>query len=206
MIQFFETIRLENGQYSHLEFHLERAAKTQIHHYDKADFDVPLLFNAIPDSAEGIFRVRVDYGRKIENIAVYPYEVKDHHTLDLVEIEVFDYSFKYSDRTFFEQELKRRTGISDLIFVKEGYLTDTTYCNILLFDGERWFTPHAPLLRGTKRSYLLQTKQIFEKAITASEITTYKKIAFINAMRDFEKVYRFTRENDTLHLTMDTNE
>jgi 4-amino-4-deoxychorismate lyase len=206
MSQFFETIRLENGQFSHLEFHLERVARTQIHHFDEADFDVSLLFNVIPNASEGICRVRVDYGQKIENIAVYPYEVKDHHTLDLVEIEDFDYSFKYTDRSFFEQELKRRAGVSDLIFVKEGYLTDTTYCNILLFDGERWLTPHTPLLRGTKRSYLLQTKQIFEKAIPASDITSYRKIAFINAMRDFEKVYLFSKEADRLYLTRDTIE
>ena len=55
-----------------------------------------------------------------------------------------------------------RAGVN---FVKNGRLTDTSYSNIALFDGNRWVTPAHPLLKGTMRQSLIDKGLLKEKGI-----------------------------------------
>jgi 4-amino-4-deoxychorismate lyase len=75
---------------------------------------------------------------------------------------------------------------SDALFVKNGFITDTSFSNIALFDGKKWYTPVTPLLKGTKREYYIENKIIFERKIKVANLDKYWKVRMINAMLDME--------------------
>jgi 4-amino-4-deoxychorismate lyase len=58
----------------------------------------------------------------------------------------------------------------------------------LFFDGTNWYTPTAPLLKGTKRQYLLDEGIISEWEIREEDIPGYQKVGLINALIDFEEM------------------
>jgi 4-amino-4-deoxychorismate lyase len=97
-----------------------------------------------------------------------------------------DYQFKYTDRARLE-ELKRRTKADEILIVKNGYITDTSFSNIIFFDWEnKWVTPATPLLKGTKRKELLEKGMIHEKEIRPYDLKDFTKARLINAMLDIE--------------------
>ncbi|WP_309546477.1 aminotransferase class IV [Hoylesella marshii] len=72
----------------------------------------------------------------------------------------------------------------DVLIVRNGLLTDTSYTNIALYDGYQWFTPATPLLEGTMRASLLDSGMLIEKDILLSDLPHYQYIALFNAMID----------------------
>ena len=58
-----------------------------------------------------------------------------------------------------------RQDKDDILIVKNGLLTDTSIANIALYDGNDWYTPLHPLLKGTKRAELLDKGVLKEKEI-----------------------------------------
>lgn len=197
---FFETLKLLNGELCHMDFHLERVQKTQAAFFDDAGFDVNRLYDTLADYPEGLFKVRVDYDSAITGIRVDLYEIQPHRKLGLVEAGDFDYSFKFSDRDFFRESLERYPDCDDILFLKDGCITDTTYCNVALFDGEEWITPTTFLLPGTKRAALIHSGALRETRVTVNDLGNFEAIAFINAMRDFEKKYSFVTDQNELIL------
>lgn len=198
--QFFETLKLLNGQLCNMEFHLERVQKTQAAFFSDAEFDVNAVYDALTDYPEGLFKVRVDYASAITGIRVDLYEIQPHRKLGLIETGNFDYSFKFADRDFFRESLNCYPDCDDILFLKDGCITDTTYCNIALFDGEEWITPATFLLPGTKRAALIHSGALREAAVTLRDLPGFEAIAFINAMRDFEKKYTFVTDQNELIL------
>ena len=66
--------------------------------------------------------------------------------------------------------------------IKNGLVTDTSFSNVLLYNGIDYFTPKTPLLVGTKRSLLLSQGLIKEKDIDVAQLSDYQHIILINAM------------------------
>jgi 4-amino-4-deoxychorismate lyase len=75
----------------------------------------------------------------------------------------------------------------DILIIKNGNVTDTSFSNIVFFDGTKWLTPAQPLLRGTKREKLIRENIIFEETITKNEIQRFQNAVLINAMIDIEE-------------------
>lgn len=199
---FFETIKLLHGQLSNLSYHQERMDRTRNFHYNKCGkLTLSEILPLVSEYTEGLFKVRVDYGLNISKVSIEPYKIKAHQRLQILEIGNFDYSFKFSDRSFFSSHLDLNPIFDDILFTRNGFLTDTTYCNVILFDSNQWVTPNTFLLPGTKREQLLADRKIIERNITVQDLSTYKQICFINAMRDFEKTYSFVINQDEIQLT-----
>ena len=77
-------------------------------------------------------------------------------------------------------------GDSDeIIIVKHGLLTDTSFTNLAIYDGDRWITPKRPLLLGTKRAALLDKGIIQEADITLNDLQNAVKVSLFNAMIEF---------------------
>jgi 4-amino-4-deoxychorismate lyase len=74
----------------------------------------------------------------------------------------------------------------DVLIVKNGWITDTSFANILFFDGKRWLTPEKPLLKGTQRENLLRQGLIFQANISPASLPDFSKARLINAMIRFE--------------------
>lgn len=205
MSRFFETIKILNGEPQQLTFHQRRFEETRRINYGvlpktelKDIIEIPEHFRS------GLVRCRVDYAEKLESVHFYPYQMSAHTKIKIVEAGDFDYSFKFSDRTYFGEQLSAASGCDDIIFTRDGFLTDASYSNLVLGNNEKWFTPDTYLLNGTKRQRLLSEKKISEKKIHINDLINFEKIAFINAMRDFEKVYSFIQTDDYLILNPST--
>lgn len=198
--EFFETFRLLNGQLCNVELHLERVRKTQAAFFGRAGFEVNELYDTLTDYPEGLFKVRVDYDSAITGIRVDLYEIQPHRKLRIVDAGDFNYAFKFSDRDFFRKSLDRYPDCDDILFLKDGHITDTTYCNVALFNGKEWVTPATFLLPGTKRAALIRSGVLREATVTVHDLSGFEAISFINAMRDFEKKYTFVIDQTELIL------
>jgi 4-amino-4-deoxychorismate lyase len=93
-----------------------------------------------------------------------PYRPAVVRTLKVVHADDIDYSLKYLDRTCLTGLIDRGVA-DDVLIVKNGFVTDTSYSNIVFTDGLRWIMPDTPLLRGTMREKLLIEGTIREKKI-----------------------------------------
>ena len=99
---------------------------------------------------------------------------------------MLDYSFKYADRTEWNALLEQKTGCDDILIVKNGYITDTSFSNVVFENETGLFTPSTYLLAGTKRQSLLQKGIIKEAEISIENIGLYSKLYLINTMIDIE--------------------
>ena len=106
----------------------------------------------------------------------------------LVTSDKIDYSYKRTNREGLNELFGRRGNADDILIVKDGYLTDTSIANIALYDGNSWYTPAHPLLRGTKRAELLDNQLIVEKDISWLQLDDYTHIMLFNAMIDWERI------------------
>lgn len=108
-------------------------------------------------------KCRVIYGREIEEITYTSYQIRPVHSLQIVYSDDIDYTYKSTDRSVINELFARRQEQDDILIVKNGLLTDTSIGNIALFDGNEWYTPKQPLLKGTRRASLLAMNLIKEK-------------------------------------------
>jgi 4-amino-4-deoxychorismate lyase len=105
----------------------------------------------------------------------------------MVKGDHLEYSMKYTKRDALNELLLKRGGCDDILVVKNGRITDSSYTNIVLFNGVEWFTPLNPLLPGTTRNRLVSEGVIEEADIHVEDLSDYISFKLINAMLDFEQ-------------------
>ncbi len=151
--------------------------------YYQGDFQ-----NTVTNVAQSapIYKCRILYDVKIHRIEWIPYRFKKIHSLQLVHADKLDYSHKFADRTELQSLLQKKGKAEDILIVKNGLITDTSYANVAFFDGLQWLTPLKPLLAGTKRAALLQQKKIQEADIRPQDLKQFGKLRLFNAMMDWE--------------------
>ena len=182
--QFIETIKLSDGCVFYLEYHQERVCNTFLRFFPNQK--VLLLSDIIEKvtlPTQGKHKIRIVYGSERPSVEVLPYQIKPITTIKCVEADFLDYSYKFLDRTFLNT-LKESAGTDEVIFVKNGKVTDSSYANIIFFDGRQWVTPSTFLLNGTCRQRLLKEGKIKEAPIHYTDIHHCEQIGFINAMLD----------------------
>ena len=183
MCRFIETIKDVDGKIMNLERHVQRVMETAKHfQYNELHIDRERL-ESIAKASVGISKLRFIYDRTgIHDITCTPYMMRRISQLLLADGNAIDYSFKYEDRTMLDS-MKRNSGKeTEILIVKDGFVTDTTYTNVAFNDGKQWLTPRKPLLAGTKRALLIEKGLITEHEIKPSDINTYHSIALFNAM------------------------
>ncbi len=184
MCLFIETIRIEEGVICNLAYHNRRMNETrtalfgQLPPLDLSDY-------ITPPQNKGRIKCRVVFREKIEEITYAPYTVRGIKSLQLVHSDTIDYHLKSTNRDMLNTLFSQRCDQDDVLIVKKGLLTDTSFTNIALFDGEKWYTPSTPLLEGTQRAYLLEQGMVDLRQIEASYLHLYHKIALFNAMIPF---------------------
>ena len=185
-IRLFETIRIVNGEPSNLELHENRLNQSRrklfgiIGQISLADhIRVP------DDCLTGVFRCRVIYEESIISVEFIPYRPAAVRTLKVVHADEIDYSLKYLDRTSLTCLIDHDVA-DDVLIVKNGCITDTSYSNIVFTEGRKWVTPDTPLLRGTMREKLLREGAIKEERITPDDLGRFTHFRLINAMLGFD--------------------
>ena len=184
-----ETIKCEDGEAHHLEYHQKRLDKSRRELFGLTDtLDLSSLIKA-PD--EKLYRCRVRYSHTIESIEYIPYSPREIRRLKVVPAD-FTYAYKFADRNRLDSLLEENPEADDIIIEKEGLITDTTIANIALFDGRDWVTPRKPLLEGTMRAYLLEQGFLRPKDIPSTSLGKYEKVALMNAMLGFKLLSHIT--------------
>jgi len=195
MMRFIETIKIENGIAHNLDLHLERASKTCFHHFGvRTVLPFDTIINEIRSSHnEGIYKLRIIYAGKIEHYTIEKYQPKIVKTLKIVDGGNIDYSFKYEDRLPLNKLLDLRGDCDDIIIIKDGFVTDTSFSNLVFSVEEQLFTPSSFLLNGIKRQRLLRDGKIKEKEIKMEDLNKYSNIFLINSMADFIQINRIVK-------------
>ncbi|HZY81265.1 MAG TPA: aminotransferase class IV [Cyclobacteriaceae bacterium] len=176
MSRLIETIRFSGGKPLNIDYHLKRINAS------RPTWDRIAMLESIqvPDSIT--HKVRVVYDRTTYSVNIEPYTIRPVRTLKLVTDNNIVYDHKYEDRKALNVLFSRRTDCDDILIVKNGVITDTSYSNIIFRKDDTWFTPTTFLLNGTMRQYLLDKRMISEAPITPANITRYSHFKLINAM------------------------
>ncbi len=193
----FETICVQNRQFSNLlSYHEVRLNRTR---RELWGVDIPLNLGKmlkIPDFVnEEKHKCRVTYGPEILTIEWERYLPRPIKTLRLVQDDAIEYGYKYKNRDHLNQLHARRSDCDDVLIVKNGLLTDTSYANVAFFDGLNWYTPEVPLLPGTQRAFLLNEGVLIPREIKVDDLSQYSAVKLFNAMLDWEKGMELEVEN-----------
>ena len=183
---FSDVIRVEDGQLQHLDYHQQRVNRTAGHFYGTS-IDLGSLQDAIPeDMRTGTVKCRIVYADKLQEVTFAPYQAKRILTCTIVHDDVIAYDYKSVDRSRLAA-LHAEAGTDDIIIVKNGMVTDSSFCNLVFEDADgQLFTPTNPLLRGCMRQWLLDEGRIREIPISEDMLRNYVSVRFINAMRGLE--------------------
>ena len=191
MCRLLETIRYENGRFYNLKYHRQRmdyARKILFHLTEEIDLDKTLLKAAkeqLPNENSGLFKCRVVYDSRIREIRFSPYVLPQIRSLRLVKSDDINYLFKYEDRSSLNRLFALRGAADDILIIKNDLVTDTSFCNVLFFNGKQWLTPEQPLLRGTRRAALLEQEQVETAVIRTDDLHHFTKVRLVNAMIRF---------------------
>jgi len=131
-------------------------------------------------------KCRVTYSNLIENIEYEPYINKKIESLKLIQADAIAYSFKFKNRDSLIDLLKQRGEMDEILMVRSGFITDTSFTNIVFLQNGYWYTPAMPMLAGTRREDYLKNCKIFPRNIRPSELKYYEEARLINAMRSLE--------------------
>ena len=191
MYPLFESIRVEGGRAHLLQYHQNRLNRSYLELFKTAcPWALESILPELP--SEGLFKLRFKYNKDSFSFETLQYTPSKIESLKLIEINSYSYDFKFTDRSGIDQAFNLRVNCDDILMTKNGFLTDTSYCNILLFDGKDWFTPEHPLFKGVQRQFLIDQQIIKTKQIHKEELSKFKSFQLINALNPFDKNRKFS--------------
>ena len=141
--------------------------------------EVPVAFQ------KGKVKLRIMYNQNDFDHSFSNYIYQPINSLKCVDGSLVEYATKKTNRKDLEDCFAQRGNCDDVLIIKNGEITDTSYGNICFWDGSDWFTPKRPLLLGTARIHLIAEGQIKETPLRVEEIKKFKGFKIINAMREF---------------------
>jgi len=189
MCQFIESIKLLDGQFYRLPFHQVRVDGVFEHFFpSKKAFDLVKILTAENFPQIGLFKCRIVFNQSIQLIEFVPYTSRKIRSLQLIETQIEPTNFKSVKREDINMAFAQKGICDDVLMLNNGFLSDASYYNIALWNGEKWCTPRIPVIYGTQRSSLLNLGKIVEKEIRKEDISFYKTIRLFNAMVEFGEI------------------
>jgi 4-amino-4-deoxychorismate lyase len=187
MSLLIETIKLCDGKFCNLFYHEQRMLRS-LHTLFGAEEHLNLekFVNAIDYPKSGLYKCRIVYDDVSKEVEFHPYEAKPVNSLMIVEHDRISYEFKYCDRKTIDRLYNMRKDCDDILIVKRGHVTDSSYANIVFRKGTHWYTPWSALLKGTQRQKLIEDNIIEQEEIKIEDIRSFDTFKLINAMLEFE--------------------
>lgn len=187
--QFVETIKIKGGEAQAIAYHQERLERTLRHFFPSLcnATSMPSLEKLVAPTADmDFYKARVVYGEQgVKDITYVAYAMREISSLQVVENDAITYDYKSTDRSSLNALVAQKGDCDEIIIVKHGLLTDTSFTNLAIYDGKHWITPKRPLLLGTKRAALLDKGIIQEADITLNDLRNAVKVSLFNAMIEF---------------------
>ncbi len=194
MSQFIESIKIEDQEVFLLELHQKRVNDTFAHFGAQGSINLEKIVKNLEIDEDGFFKLRIVYDlNRNYKTQLIPYAIAEIDNFQLVENNTYDYAFKFEDRKEFEK-MKTKAKCEEIIIVKNNYITDTSYTNLLFLKDEIWYTPSTHLLNGVMRQHLLATSKIKETEITLQNIKEFTHFQLINSMNDFDDMFIYPIE------------
>lgn len=138
MCRYIETIRIEKGRLRNIAYHDRRMNEVRREVWG-VDRSVSLETYIDASPYEERTRCRVTYGRDVESVEFFPYQIRPVHSLQLVRGGQIEYRRKRADRSELNALFACRGEADDVLIVRGGLLTDTSIANIALGDGTGWY-------------------------------------------------------------------
>lgn len=188
MCLLFESIKVYGNKIINPDYHEQRMNRSRFNlfgceediHFE-SKITLPKYLNK-----DKVYKLRITYKETIQYVEFIEYQKRATKSLQIVESNDIEYSYKYNLRENLNTLLKQKKDSDDILIIKNNLVTDSSYSNIVFYDGSGWITPNTPLLLGTKRAYLLAKGAITERKITLQDIKTFQKACIINAFLDIE--------------------
>lgn len=133
----------------------------------------------------GRYKLRLMYNDQLRTMEFVEYHQRRVDSLKIVETEYTTTTYKSSARQAIDEAFAQRGSCDDVLLVRDGLLTDTSYANIALYDGQKWLSPRIPLLYGTRRAYLIDHQMIETEDIRVEELPRFQCIRLFNALIGF---------------------
>ncbi|HEY9005937.1 aminotransferase class IV [Ohtaekwangia sp.] len=187
MSLLIESIKLLDGKYYNLSHHEQRMNRSLKYLCGTHDYiDLEEFLSNIDKPEQGLFKCRIVYDDVAREVEFLPYEYKKISSLRIVEHDRINYEFKYTDRKLINRLFDLRKDCDDILIVKRGFVTDSSYSNIVFRKNKHWVTPWSALLKGTQRQKLLEQNIIEEDDIRIEDIRSFESFKLINAMFEFD--------------------
>lgn len=188
MYPLFESLCVQDGNLLNAHWHRLRFQKAFKSLFNTSPtFDLLECIQIPQTFAQGRVKLKVLYNATERDFQFQHYKTQNIKSLRLVVTEDLDYSHKYSKREKLENLFALRDNCDDILIVRKGLITDSSYANVIFFDGSDWWTPSHPLLEGTCRARLLTQGLIKEKIIKVVDLKNFKGLKLINALRDMDQ-------------------
>ncbi len=196
MTKLIETICFEKGRFHRLNFHNERLNRSRRNLLGMEDELRIEDYLQIPAEMSGNkIKCRILYSKGIEKIEYQNYEIKPIHSLRMINGDHISYEYKYSDRGPLTDLLQLKGSDDEILIVKDGFVTDTSYSNIVFLKKGVWYTPLTPLLKGTRREFYVSEGKIKTALISPWNIKEFSEVRIINAMISLEESTAIPIEN-----------
>ena len=180
-----ETICFLDGNAALLSYHQARFDAARRHFWGQVPaLRLEDLLLVPPDFRLGKVKCRLTYNAADCIVEWEHYTPRLIGSLQLVSGDHLDYAFKYADRSAINELWQQRGAADDILVVKNGLLTDTSYSNVALFDGRHYLTPAQPLLAGVRRAALLDAGLLSPADIRPADLPDFQHMALINGMLD----------------------
>lgn len=188
MFPLLETIRIIDGIPRNLDYHQKRFENSYEKFYGtKTKLKLAEIISVPPEYNEGKIKARFLYNNDSYECNFSKYIPIKISSLRLIVNNNIEYSLKYADRTAINNLYEMRGECDDILIIKNGIITDSSFANIVLFDRRTWFTPKKPLLKGSCRERLIFEGKITPAEIKVEDLKLFSEFKLINALRDFEE-------------------
>ena len=187
MSRLIESIKVYNKRLYNIEYHNVRMNKSRAELFNAKDqIDLSQIILLPDDLTNELYKCRIIYSEEIVSIDFQKYNKKKINCLQIVHDDEITYSHKFENRTIFENHLTKSKA-DEILIIKNGFVTDTSFSNVVFFDGTKYFTPASPLLKGTKKERLIAEGIIEEDEIKLNDIKKFKFVYLINALLDLSE-------------------
>ncbi len=196
MCPLLETIRVTEHGAENLQYHQVRMDEAFAEFFGKANpFRLEHICGNLKAPETQIIKCRVLYSAENYHLQTSAYQPAVRASLKLVHADHLDYHLKYADRSDLNDLTRQKGNCDDILIVKHGLITDTSYANIAFLRNGQWITPETPLLKGTQRQYLLDREIISSGNISPDDLHQFESFRIFNAMLPFHQQKSLSMEN-----------
>ena len=188
MSQLIESIWISNGRIVNLSYHQARynkALRALFGVNPKVDFRTLISIDEITSED---CKCRLIYDANEISVEYISYERKEIKNVQIVYNDEVEYNFKYILRPELDDLFAKRNGCDEIIIIKNGFVTDAYYYNIIIQKDSKFYTPAKPLLHGVMRQYYLDIGRLQTVNITIEDLYNADNIFLINALNPIEKI------------------